>query len=95
MKREEKIENGFKKTMTRLDKMQKSRRVTYVNDKVKISDKLALLLECERNEVAELGDVGRPYGFQVYAIVNGDEVDCCSDHGKIEDDIRYLINCYV
>ena len=94
--REEQIENGFKKTVERLHKMQKSRRVSYVKDKVRINEKLVLLIECIRNEVdCILGYKGVPYCFQVYAIVNGNEVDCTSDHGYIEKDIRYLLECYI
>ena len=96
MNRQERIEKGFEKTVTRLNKMQKSRNMNYVKDRVKISDKLTLKIECCRNETDVYKDsIGSPYGFQVYAVVNGDEVDCTSDHGYIERDIKYLLNCYL
>lgn len=86
MDREKLVESGYEKTKKVVDKMIESHNCT--EKKVKISYKLTLEIKCQRTES------GGAYGFEIYAIVNGKSVDCCSDHNSIDRDIKYLIRCY-
>ena len=95
MKREELIYKGFKKVMSRIEKMKASTNVSWLSEPVKINSKLTLKIECVRDEYNYLGEKdGKPYGWIIYAIVNGKEVDSCTDHWSLEKDIRYLLQCY-
>lgn len=88
MNREELIEDGYKKAKKVIEKMIASHSSTCTERKVKISHKLTLEIKCQR------ADSSSAYGFEIYAIVKGKAIDCCSDHNSIDEDIKYLIKCY-
>lgn len=92
----EKIEQGYLKAKNAIEKMKKSRLLNYVSQKVKISHKLTLEIRCERLQEGECHPdyVGTACCFEVLALVNGEEVDSCTDHWSIDEDIKYLIKCW-
>lgn len=96
MARQDKIEKGYRKVKKAIQKMKESRSPNYTSELVKITDKLTLEVKCERVEfAAREEDIGTAYGFEVYAIKDGKDIDCASDHGNLDEDIKYLLNCYI
>ena len=95
MTRQNRIENGYKKAKKVIDRMLASKSLEDVKELVKINDKLALEINCERAEYG--GDRGGVYGLEVYAIKNGQAVDVATMtiNNDIEQDIKYLLNCYI
>lgn len=92
----EKIKRGHEKTRKALDKLIASRSLNYTKERVKISSRLTLEVKCQRFQPGEChpDSIGKAYCFEVYAIVNGEAVDSCTDHWSIDDDIKYLIKCW-
>ena len=96
MKREERIEKGYRKVKKVIKKMQKSHSLNYTCELVKISNKLTFEVKCQRKEFeVHEEDIGSAYGFEIYAIKEGRDIDCVTDHGNFDEDIKYLLNCYL
>lgn len=96
MERQERIEKGYAKTKKAFEKMIASRNMKYTKQRVKVSHNLTLEIQCERDDGSVYkSNKGKSGCFQIYAIKNGEAVDCCTDHGNIDSDIKYLLGCYI
>lgn len=95
MAREERIEKGYRKAKKVIDRMLSTKNIEDVKELVKITDKLTLEINCERAEHGD--DRGAVYGLEVYAIKDGQAVDVATMtvNNDIEQDIKYLLNCYI
>lgn len=92
--REDVIQRGLVKARKIFDKMNASRDMEYLTDTVRINNRLTLKFECQRNEADYCR--GRACCFEIYAVKDGEEVDCCTLHLKdVNEEIIYLLNCYV
>lgn len=91
MTREDRIEKGYIKTKKVIDRMLGSESLEDVKEVVKINEHLSLEVNCER---AESGDA---YGVEVYALKDGQAVDVVTMtfNNDMEQDIKYLLNCYI
>ena len=96
MGRQDQIEKGYRKVKKVIQKMKESHSLDYTSERVKITNKLTMEVKCVRSEFeVRKEDIGTAYGFEVYAIKDGKDIDCASDHGNFDEDIRYLLNCYI
>lgn len=94
MGREIFINKGYVKAKRAFIKLNESRKLDYTQEKVKITKRLSLEINCIRNDV---GEIGLPLEFEIYAVKNSDWVDCCTVYTveQADLDIMYLLNCYV
>ena len=92
--REDVIQKGLIKARKVFDKMNESRDMDYTEHTVKITENLMIKFECVRYDV---GSKGAPVYFEICAIKDGKEVDCCTLHYSqdIDAELLYLLNCYV
>lgn len=88
------IENGFGKVKRAIERLKKSRSFDDMSKKVRINDKLSILIEVSRVEDDDFGDIGKVYAVDLYAVKNGSEIDAISNIVNEDDDIMYLLNCY-
>ena len=89
MARQDQIEKGYKKVKKAIQKMKESHSPDYTSELVKITNKLTMEVKCERNEFAvREEDIGEACCFEVYAIKDGEDVDCASYHGNFDEDIK-------
>lgn len=88
------IENGFGKVKRAIERLKKSRSFDDMSKKVRINDKLSILIEVARVEDDNFGDIGKVYAIDLYAVKNGSEIDAISNIVNEDDDIMYLLNCY-
>ena len=95
MARQDRVEKGYKKAKKVIDRMLGTKKINDVKELVKITDKLTLEILCERAEYGD--DRGAAYGVEVYAIKNGQAVDVATMtiNNNLEQDIKYLLNCYI
>lgn len=95
--REDVIQKGLIKARKVFDKMNESRDMDYTTDTARITKNLSIKFECQRNDEAHDNYRGHAMCFEIYAIKNGEEVDCCTLHYSpdINAELLYLLNCYV
>lgn len=94
--REDVIQKGLIKARKVFDRMNESRDMDYTTDTARITKNLSIKFECVRYEVSGKSK-GTPISFEIYAIKDGKEVDCCTLHYSpdINAELLYLLNCYV
>ena len=92
--RDDVIKKGLKEARKVFDEMNESRNMDYTEHTVKINKNLMIKFECVRYDV---GSKGAPVYFDICAIKDGKEVDCCTLHYSPDIDavLLYLLNCYV
>ena len=95
MKREDNIKKACIKVREAFDKMNASKDMDCLVEEVQINKRLVIQIECGRIEHGE--DRGLPIGFQLFAIKDGKEVDCCTVYllDEVNAEIMYLVNCYI
>ena len=97
MSRAKDIKKGLKKTMKVMTAMKESRSPNNTKCLVKITRKLSLEINCQRVDWKDDPNYGMPLGFEIYAIKDSRAVDCATidTNGNFEEDILYLLNCYI
>ena len=95
--REDVIQKGFSKARKVFDKLNASRDMEYIKDTAKITKRLSLQFECIRADVGTEDYIGTPVSFEIYAVKDGKEIDCCTLYvtADVNAEIMYLLNCYV
>lgn len=93
--RDDVIQKGLIKAGKVFKRMIKSRDINYTEHTVKITKNLMIKFECIRCEMGS--SRGEPIGFEIYAIKDGKEVDCCTLHypPDVNMELLYLLDCYV
>lgn len=92
---------GCKKTLKIMTGMMQNRNINDIKETVKITKNLSLEVNAIRNDIrSPLYDgYGEVLSFEVYAIKNNISVDCVTIDAftseNFENDIMYLLNCYV
>lgn len=95
------IKRGCKKTLKVIFRMMQNRDINDVKETVKITKDLSLEVNAIRNDIrSPLYDgYGEVVCFEVYAIKNDSSVDCVTidifTSENFENDVMYLLNCYV
>lgn len=94
MNRETVISKGCLKAKQAIAKLEKSRDIDYTEERVKITNSLELEIVCIRDDA---GQTGMPLEYEIYALKDGNAVDCCTVYlwEQADKDIMYLLNCYV
>ena len=107
MNREDIIKDGLRKTKNAIVKMLDNTDANDTKRRVKIKNNLYLEVVCVRvendDEDEVLGlhiPVGTPISIELYIIKNGEDIDgltCRSIYKQdsMDDDIYYLLNCWV
>lgn len=95
--REDVIQRGLVKARKIFDKMNSSRDMEYLMDTVRITKRLTLKFECQRSDEYDDDYRGKACCFEIYAVKDGEEVDCCTLHYSLDvnAELLYLLNCYV
>lgn len=91
------IEEGLQKAMVKIQKMLGNRDLDDVTRRVRVTKKLSLEINCIREDEDE-ESLGDPIFFEVYAILKGEDHDCVTitpGYENIEEEVMYLLNCYV
>lgn len=93
--RDDVIQKGLIKSRKVFEKLNASSDMEYTTDIARITKRLTLKFECVRCEVGN--SRGEPISFEIYAVKDGKEVDCCTLHYSLDvnAELLYLLNCYV
>jgi len=100
MSREQIISEGLRKTKDIIAKMLEHNDSLDEKRNVNITRTLCLEVVCDRASDDDPFPVGTPLSLEVYAIKNGKDVDgvtigSWASDNEMDDDITYLLNCYV
>lgn len=95
--REDIIQKGLIKARKVFDRMIGSRDMEYTADTAQITKSLSIKFECQRNDTEHPDYRGDAICFEIYAVKDGKEVDCCTLHYApgVNAELLYLLNCYV
>lgn len=95
------IKRGYKKTIKVINRMIGNRDINDIKETVKISKDLSLEVNAIRNDIrSPLYDgYGEILSFEIYAIKKNKSADCVTidifTSENFENDIMYLLNCYM
>lgn len=96
--RKEQVKKEVKRALEVVEKMKKSTDMDYILECVVVSENLTLEINCIRNDYEDSVCYGEAMYFEVYALDgNNTAVDCMtiSMYRNLEEDLTYLINCYM
>lgn len=96
--RKEKVQKAVEKALEVIKKMQESDDIEYVLEKVAVSKNMTLEINCIRLDQEDSSAFGEALYFEVYALDKNERaIDCMTltMYRNFEEDITYLINCYL
>lgn len=92
------IAKGVSKVMGVAHRMEKSRDLSYTKATIKITNELEIEINAIRDDESTDEKLrGRIYEWEIYAIVNGKDVDgeTVSSWNDLTPSVYYMLNCYI